>query len=117
MSKNIPVKRNIKQKTCTKCGELKSIRNFHKRSKKKKNGEAMYLSSCKVCNLAASKKKQCECGKMISKSAKYCASCAAMYRKGPNTGKVKNSNIDPKWLTRGKVSSAGGSGHTQFTQE
>ena len=117
MSKSTPVKRSVRQKTCTKCGELKPIRNFHVRKQKKKNGGAMYLSHCKVCKLADSKKKQCECGKMISKSSKYCASCAATYRKAPNTGKVKNCNIDPKWLTRGSISNAGGTGHTQFTQE
>ncbi len=119
MLKNTPAAKNVKQKTCTKCGETKPIRNFHTRKQKKKDGSAMYLSHCKVCKLSDSKKKQCPCcDKMISKSAKYCRGCAAVNK---NTGDlIKNretSGINPKWLVRGLVSHTGSSGHTQFTQE
>jgi len=115
MSKSIPVEKNIKQRTCKKCGKTKLVKNFCKRKQTKKDGSAMYLSNCKTCRAASVKKKQCVCGKIISKTAKYCAACAAANR-GPNTNSSKTYNINPKWLVRGKVSNSG-SGHTQFTQE
>ena len=111
-----------KQKICVKCKESKPIRNFAIRVKKSKTGKTLYASYCKICNAAANKKKQCPfCEKMISKTAKACASCAASNRKQEYKNILKNKNnfkgaVNPKWLVRGNVSIGGTTGLTQFNQ-
>lgn len=108
-------------KKCTKCGELKPIRNFSKRAQIKKDGSSMYLSHCKICRLDSSKKKECPtCDKMISKSSRYCSSCAALNRTNDFNNIQKNKTrhkgtVDEKWLVRGLVQSTA-SGFTSFNQ-
>ena len=72
-----------RMKTCIDCKELLDYVSFSKRKRVKKNGDPMYSSVCKRCNVARS----------IAQQKR------TLKRTAP---------VDPKWLVRGLVSDISG---------
>jgi len=70
-------------KKCIDCETLLPKKYFSKRKRVKKNGDPMYASVCKRCNVARSIAQQ----KRTMK---------------------RNEAVDPKWLTRGTISDISG---------